>query len=67
MRRTIHCMAAEDARWMIRMLASRGIARMQPYHRKMGITDGDLRRAAKIFESSLAGDRQLTRAELYQR
>ena len=66
MRRTIHCMAAEDARWMMR-LATRGIARMEPYHRKMGITGDHLRGAAKIFESCLAGDRQLTRAELYQR
>ena len=39
MRRTIHCMAAEDTRWMIRMLAPRGIARMKPYHRAMKITD----------------------------
>src|SRR5579885_2508321 len=39
MRRTIHCMGAEDARWMIRMLAPRGIARMKPYHRAMNITD----------------------------
>jgi hypothetical protein len=67
MRRTIHCMAAEDARWMIRMLAPRGITRMQPYHRKMGITDAHLRRAGKILESSLAANKQLTRADLYQR
>lgn len=67
MRRTIHCMAAEDARWMLRLLAPRGIARMQPYHRSMGLTDSELHRAAKIFETALAGDRQLTRTELYQR
>ncbi len=67
MRRTIHCMAAEDVRWMIRMLTPRGIARMTPYHRKMGITNRDLDRAAKVFETALAGDKQLTRTELYQR
>ena len=67
MRRTIHCMAAEDARWMLRTLAPRGIARMQPYHRSMGLTDNELHRAAKIFETALSRDRQLTRAELYQR
>jgi Winged helix DNA-binding domain len=67
MRRTIHCMAAEDARWMIRMLTPRGIARMTPYHRKMGIDDRDLRRAAKVFEKALSGDRQVTRIELYQK
>ena len=67
MRRTIHCMAADDARWMIRMLTPRGIARMTPYHRKMGIDDQDLRRAAKVFEKALAGDRQVTRVALYEK
>ncbi|HEX3661666.1 MAG TPA: winged helix DNA-binding domain-containing protein [Acidobacteriaceae bacterium] len=67
MRRTIHCMAAEDARWMVRLLAPRGIDRMKPYHRAMGITDDHLRRAGKVLEASLAGDKQLTRTELYQR
>lgn len=66
MRRTIHCMAAEDARWMIRGLAARGIARMQPYHRRMGIGDDDLRRAAKVFETALVGDRQLPRTAIYR-
>ncbi len=66
MRRTIHCMAAEDARWMIRLLAPRGIARMRHYHQLMEITDDHLDRAGKIFESVLARKTQLTRAELYQ-
>ena len=67
MRRTIHCMAAEDVRWMIRLLAPRGIARMKPYHRAMGITDDDLARAGNALESALARDTQLTRAEIYER
>src|SRR5579862_8469197 len=67
MRRTIHCMAAEDVRWMIRALAPRGIARMKPYHRAMNITDDDLARAGHVLESALAGNTKLTRAELYQR
>jgi hypothetical protein len=66
MRRTIHCMAAEDARWMVRALAPRGIARMKPYHRQMRITDDDLDRTGKVLESALARA-QLTRSELYQR
>jgi hypothetical protein len=66
MRRTIHCMAAEDARWMIRTLAPRGIARMKPYHRQIRITDDDLHRTGKVLESALARTR-LTRPELYQR
>jgi Winged helix DNA-binding domain len=67
MRRTIHCMAAEDVRWMIRMLAPRGIARMKPYYRAMNITDEELARAGTVLESALTRDTQLTRAELYAR
>lgn len=67
MRRTIHCMAAEDARWMIRMLAPRQIVRMSPYHRKMGITRNDLKRAGKVIHSALEGGLRLTRAEMYER
>jgi Winged helix DNA-binding domain len=67
MRRTIHCMAAEDVRWMIRMLAPRGIARMKPYHRAMKIKDDDLARAGRVLESALTREPRLTRAELYQR
>ena len=67
MRRTIHCMAAEDVRWMIRMLAPRGIARMKPYHRAMAITDDDLARAGSVLESALGRGTQLTRPELYER
>ena len=67
MRRTIHCMAADDARWMIRLLGARGIARMQPYHRAMGITEEQLRRAGRVLEKTLAGGHQRTRAELYRR
>jgi Winged helix DNA-binding domain len=66
MRRTIHCMAAEDIRWMIRMLAPRGIARMQTYYRQMKISEGELERAGKVLESALAHGTQRTRAELYQ-
>lgn len=67
MRRTIHCMAAEDVRWMIRMLAPRGITRMKPYHRAMNITDEDLARAGKVLESALGRNARRTRTELYER
>lgn len=66
MRRTIHCMAAEDARWMTRMLAPRQIVRMSPYHRKMGITQSDLKRAGKVIQSALEGKFRLTRADMYE-
>lgn len=66
MRRTIHCMVAEDARWMVRLLAPRHNARRASYYRKAGITNGGLERAGKVIHSSLAGGKQLTRSELYR-
>jgi winged helix DNA-binding protein len=65
MRRTIHCMPAEDARWMVRLLAPRQIARMAVYHRRLGITNHDLERAGKVLHRALAGGKQLTRLEIY--
>lgn len=66
MRRTIHCIPAEDARWMVRLLAPRQNRRMNSYYRKAGITPHDLELAGKVLQSALAGGKQLTRSELYQ-
>lgn len=66
MRRTIHCVPAEDARWMVRLLAPRQNARMGSYYRKAGITKDDLERAGKAIRLALARGGQLTRPELYQ-
>jgi DNA glycosylase AlkZ-like len=66
MRRTIHCMPAEDARWMVRLLAPRQNVRMGSYYRKAEISDDVLKRAGKTIESALAGGKRLTRSELYR-
>jgi hypothetical protein len=66
MRRTIHCVPAEDARWMVRLLAPRQIARMAVYHRRLEITSHELERAGKMLHSILAGGKQLTRPHLYR-
>ncbi len=65
MRRTIHCIPAMDARWMVRLLAPRQNARMASYYRKAGITHYDLERAGKVIHSALAGGKRLIRSELY--
>src|SRR5579875_394713 len=65
MRRTIHCIPATDARWMVRLLAPRQNRRMASYYRKAGITHYDLERAGQVIHSALAGGKRLTRSELY--
>lgn len=66
MRRTLHCMPAEDAGWMVRLLAPRQNRRMASYYRKAGITNDDLERAGNVLKSVLGGGKQLARAELYR-
>ena len=66
MRRTIHCVPAEDARWMVHLLAPRRIARMAVYYRRLEITNHDLDRAGKVLHSALAGGNQLSRPEVYR-
>lgn len=65
MRGTIHLVPAEDAAWMVRLLAGRGIAQAAGLHRKIGLTDEVLARAGQVVAEGLAGGRRPTRPELY--
>lgn len=66
MRGTLHFVAAEDARWMLELLAPRVLARHRPrLQREFELDPKTLRRCAKLVEKALAGGNALTRAELY--
>ena len=67
MRRTLHLVAAGDLRWMLRHLASRALRGMAGRLRQLGLDAAELARAGRQLERALAGGRQLTRAEIYQR
>lgn len=66
LRGTLHFVAADDARWMTRLLAPRVIARNQArWKREMGV---DAKLAAKsldVLRGALEGGKRLERAELY--
>jgi hypothetical protein len=64
MRGTIHLMPAEDARWMVRLLAPRLDARMAANYRRAGLSPEVIKQAGKVIEETLSG-RQCTRAEVY--
>jgi hypothetical protein len=66
MRGTLHLVAAEDLRWMLRLLAARVIRRSAGRHRQLGLTAADFARARRLLERALAGGRKLTRPEIYQ-
>jgi hypothetical protein len=67
MRGTIHFVAPEDARWMLRLLASKRIAKDNTLRqRQLGIDPPMLEQAGRILESVLHGQQCLTRAALLQ-
>jgi hypothetical protein len=65
MRGTIHLVPAEDARWMVTLLAGRPMRSAAGTFRKIGLTDDVLARAADVVTGALSGGRQLPRKDLY--
>jgi hypothetical protein len=64
MRRTLHFVPAEDARWMLRLLAARMVRGSWGRYRQLGLDEAAMTRSARILERALAGG-ALTRAESY--
>jgi hypothetical protein len=65
MRGTLHLVAAEDARWMLRLLAPRVVASLAGRHRQLELQPADFLRARKAFEKALRDGGMLTREEMY--
>ena len=65
MRGTLHLVAAEDLRWMLRDLVPRVIRGTAGRQRELGLDGKTFVKAGRVLERALRGGRQLTRAELY--
>jgi hypothetical protein len=66
MRGTLHFVAAEDARWMLELLAPRVIDRHRKYlEREFEVDVKTLGRCRKLAERALRGGNTLTRSEMY--
>ena len=66
MRGTLHFVAAEDARWMLELLAPRVLARHRArLQRDFELDPRTLRRARTLIERALQGGKALTRPEIY--
>ncbi len=65
MRGTIHFVPAEDAQWMLRLLARRTNRKAASIYRRAGLSDDDFARAGAVLGESLAGGRILPRKRLY--
>ena len=64
MRGTIHFVPAEDARWMLDLLAGRRIRAMATIYRRLGLTEEVLGRAGEITAGALRGGRRMRRPDL---
>jgi hypothetical protein len=64
MRGTIHLMPAEDARWMVRLLAPRLDRKVAANYRRAGLSPEILAKAGDVMAKTLSGT-QCTRAEIY--
>ena len=65
MRGTVHFVAAEDARWMVGLLAPRVVARNGSIYRNAGLGEEGFAQARKILERALADGQPQTRPALY--
>lgn len=66
MRGTLHFVAAEDAHWMLSLLAPRVIKKAASIHKASGLDDVLFKKSSKIITKALVGNKQLTRNELYE-
>ena len=65
MRGTLHFVPAEDARWMLKLLTPRVVARSAGRYRELALTAKDFARAERVLVRALRGGRQLTRPDVY--
>jgi hypothetical protein len=65
MRRTLHFVAANDARWMLRLLTPRAIKGMAGRLAQLEIDDAVLARSRRALEKALLEHSLLTRDEMY--
>jgi hypothetical protein len=64
MRGTLHFVAAEDARWIVELLATRMVPRAGARFRALGIDEAQVKRARRILTKRLA-DGPMTRPAVY--
>lgn len=66
MRGTLHFLAPEDVKWMLRLLTPRVISKAASIYRNSGLDKKLFDKSRKIFIKALQGGKQLLRSEMYQ-
>jgi winged helix DNA-binding protein len=65
MRGTIHFVPAQDARWMVELLAGRRVRQAAGRYARIGLTEAVFGQAADIIAGALSGGRRARRTDLY--
>ncbi len=65
MRGTLHFVASDDLRWMLRLLAPRIIAGSAGRHRQLGLDEVVFAKSRDLFVKKLGGNPPVTRNELF--
>jgi hypothetical protein len=65
MRGTLHFIAADDARWMLRLLTPRIISGMSGRNRQLELDEKILAKSRDILLKNMEGGKQLMRSEVY--
>lgn len=66
MRGTIHFVPAEDAKWMVQLMAPQAIKAAESRRRQLEISDETVEKTGDAFTTGLQGGKQLTRPALMQ-
>lgn len=66
MRGTLHFVAAEDVRWLLKLLTPRVIAQTAGRYRQLELDEATFARSKELFAQALQGGQQLTREEMLQ-
>ena len=65
MRGTIHFVPAEDAGWMVKLMAGRVLSRVQSIYRRLGLDEQEFAHSQDVIGWALEGGRLRTRKDLY--
>jgi hypothetical protein len=65
MRGTLHFVAADDVRWLLKLLTPRIIAGSAGRHRQLELDEATFKRSEELLFSALEGGKQLMRSEVY--
>src|SRR6266487_3528591 len=66
MRGTLHFVAPEDVRWMLKLLTPRVITRAGANYKQAGLDNKVFAKSRKLFVNALRDGKQLSRSEMYE-